>query len=316
MANKITTIFKSKSPLRGSGSVSQKRSLDKTRATSEHEKWKIFKVAQDNQLLLKRLYEVQTCYDNKKYGEDFRKSLYYKKNICEYPEIGSKSIKNADKHFATNYGSFYKSKESHAFGSKTLPNFKDFKGKPVENSENAENRHNQSQLFTKCCFFQDLFYCQFKFYVEKKKFIILVQPQEYKEIIYYIIIEGFEEIAKMKTHFSNYEDVIEDLNHKINLDLLFFKSSSVKLKYISLKTNNDYADIDALLAGFDNGQIQGKRIKAAKEQKELPPIGAGKHDKIDPIMKAEFEKEINSDDKEQLQLNNLIDDLDNAKEED
>lgn len=313
MANKITTIFKSKSPLRGTRSVSQKRSLDKTRATSEHEKWKIFKVAQDNQLLLKRLYEAQTCYDNKKYDEDFRKSLYYKKNICEYPEIGSKSLKNVDKHFATNYGSFYKSKESLAFGSKTLPNFK---GKPVENIENLGNSPNQSLLFTKCCFFQDLFYCQFKFYVEKKKFVISVQPQENKEIIYFIIIEGSEEIAKMKTHFRNYEDVIEDLNHKVNLDLLFFKSSSVKLKYISLKTNGDSADIDTIIAEFDNGQIPGKRMKVIKEQEDLPPIGVGKHEKIDPIMKAEFEKEINSDDKEQLQLNNIIDDLDKVKEED
>jgi hypothetical protein len=161
-----------------------------------------------------------------------------------------------------------------------------------------------------------LFYCQFKFYVEKKKFVISVQPQENKEIIYFIIIDGFEEIAKMKTHFRNYEDVIEDLNHKVNLDLLFFKSSSVKLKYISLKSNGDGADIEALIAGFESGQILGKKVKVAKEHEDLPPINAGKHEKIDPIMKAEFEKEINSDDKEQLQLNNIIDDLDNVKEED
>ena len=45
------------------------------------------KIAQENQGMLKRLYEKKSNLNFKKMEKDFLVSRYYKKNICEFPSI-------------------------------------------------------------------------------------------------------------------------------------------------------------------------------------------------------------------------------------
>lgn len=47
----------------------------------------MYKIAQDNQVMLKRLIDQPSCYDKRSWIKDFDKSQGYKKNICVFPSI-------------------------------------------------------------------------------------------------------------------------------------------------------------------------------------------------------------------------------------
>ena len=52
-----------------------------------HKKNEIIKIAQENLFMLKRLREKTSCFNNKKWKEDYIKSQSYKKNRCEFTPI-------------------------------------------------------------------------------------------------------------------------------------------------------------------------------------------------------------------------------------
>ena len=189
LAHKITTIFNSKSPNRSNQALTYKRSNDKTKLNSEKEKWKIFKIAQENQSMLKRLHDVQTVYNNKKYCEDFEKSRYYKKNICEFVSNTNNTsnnsflLKNPDSHFSTHYGTngFFnhkfkeeeKNSEDFTDNKKKKTETSGFKINPIQNKKTEKYKNikqdaikpneNQILLFYKTFYFQDLmvFLCNY-----------------------------------------------------------------------------------------------------------------------------------------------------------
>lgn len=140
MGKKIDKIFNSKSPTKLKQNLVYARSLEKAKAKSEKEKWKIFKIAQDNQLMLKRLHEAQTSYNHVKYQKDYKKSQYYKKNICEFPEgdnIQKSSVENFYSNYTTyNNGFFNKNKQEEY--SKTTNQFY------PSQSANQHNDHNKT----------------------------------------------------------------------------------------------------------------------------------------------------------------------------
>lgn len=319
MANKITNIFNSRNAYKDNPALIYKKSLEKSKAKSGTEKWKIFKMAQDNQLLLKRLLEVQTCYDHKKYSDDYKKSLYYKKNICEFPSIPPNEQNQKGLNAYNTQGGFYsnanKTKESikaELAASKTQTEF-GYKPLGLKSTQDEKPKVTEGQilLFHLMTFFQDLFYCKFKFYLEDKKFVMAIQPKDKPESIYYIIIKGVSEISKLKDIYKNYEEIIDDLDHSIHNDLVFIKNPNLKISYLSIKfENNEDSSIPIknIIDLFEQGEING--IKVEVEEKKLSP----KKDVEEENKKKEFENEINSEDKEELLLNNLVSD-DELKEE-
>ena len=54
----------------------------------------LLKIAQENQGILKRIYEKKPYYNFQKMEKDFLTSRYYKKNICEFPSIDFNKKKN------------------------------------------------------------------------------------------------------------------------------------------------------------------------------------------------------------------------------
>lgn len=259
MASKITRIFNSKSPIRKKESILYARSLEKTKAKSEKEKWKIFKIAQDNQSMLKRLHEAHTSYDNNKFQVDYNKSRYYKKNICEFPEINMKGqtehnfLNSQNKSDMSNEHNYNNSLPSLQNKSKTMYNQgfglnkdnqvksstfysqkKQIKGNNKGGDLFKPNK-NQILLFYKSSFFQDLLQCQVKFYLENKKFVIQVTPEDTEmEDSYYLIFEGANEIMKMKSVYRNYDDIITNLDHNVHSDLVIVKNPKFTSCYVSL----------------------------------------------------------------------------------
>ena len=95
---------------------------------------------------------------------------------------------------------------------------------------------NQILLFYKSSFFQDLLQCQVKFYLENKKFVIQVTPEDTEmEDSYYLIFEGANEIMKMKSVYRNYDDIITNLDHNVHSDLVIIKNPKFTSCYVSLK---------------------------------------------------------------------------------
>lgn len=300
MAHKISKIFNSKNHSIERKTMNFQKTLEKSKIKSEKEKWKIFKIAEDNQLLLKRLHEAQTSYNNKKYENDYQKSLYYKSNICEYTNLPKITLIQLEQNKFSNTHSKGFSQSKTSFKNITVKerlektSSKFFEKTKKENEEKPNFNAKQTALFYRSCFFQDLFYCMFKFYIEDKKMVISVEPKESKDIVYFMIFEGLSEIMKMKTLYSNYEDIIDNIDHNLSLDLVFLKNSKVKIAYYTIKVDKYKTEpsVDSIIESFAKGVSKGKRIELENVEFEKK--------------KAEFEKEINSDDKEQLQLNNLV----------
>ncbi len=259
MASKISKIFSVKSQ-----NEPKSYSLNKNiKVLSEKEKWKIFKITQDNQLLLKRLHEAQTSYNHKKYDDEYKKSLYYKSNICEFnvglPKITLRQLEDKNFSLTQTKGFNLTSGMSMSKQGKTHDNFYSNK------SEEPMQAKNQTILFYRSCFFQDLFYCQFKFYLENKKFIIFIQPKEIKHITFYIIIEDIKEILKLKCLYTNYEDIIDHLDHNLSFDLVFIKNSKLKISYFTIKVDHsklssELNTIEEVLNSFKAHESDGRHI--------------------------------------------------------
>lgn len=261
MGKKIDKIFNSKSPETRKQNTVYARSLEKAKAKSEKEKWKIFKIAQDNQSMLKRLHDAQTSYDHIKYQNDYKKSLYYKKRICEFPEVESNLKNSTVENFYSNYttyGNFnnnYKNNTSNNAYSKTSNNFynsnnnKNTKLKKLDlpaynktqqnnynnNTEKLSNKKGVVSLYFKSFFFQDLLQCRVSFYLESKKFVIKVKTCDTEEEdCYYLIFEGAEEIMKMKSVYKSYDDIVNDLDHNVHSDLVLIKNPLFSSFYVSI----------------------------------------------------------------------------------
>ena len=337
MAKKITNIFNSKSVFKDNDYIAYKRSIEQSKGKSATEKWKIHKIAQDNQLLLKRLYEAQTSYNNKKYIQDYNKSLYYKNNICEYPPINSLKKKpidiyvNKDNTFNKLIKtSRYSNNNNNSLLEKSIYNNNnidrasktqvDFKTSinntnynrtfyKTSSEEKPVLLDNQILLFYKSAFFQDLFYCKFIFFIENKKIAISIGPKDKLNTRYFIIIEGCEQVMKMKEYYKKYEDIIENLDHSIKNDLIYIKKNEGLLNYISIYIDDISIltlTIESILESYEKGIIKGERIGYNKTNNIYNNSSLVKNDEEDK--KKQFEDEINSVDKENLHINNLVSD--------
>lgn len=60
---------------------------------SQTKKYDYFKITQENQYLLKRLYDKNSFYDVKSWEKDYDKSQKYKKNLCVFPSIDFRKTK-------------------------------------------------------------------------------------------------------------------------------------------------------------------------------------------------------------------------------
>ena len=253
MAKKINDINSSRSPMLARTVKCFTRSLEKNKVKSEKEKWKMFKITQENQSMLRRLHEAQPVYEFKKFENDYNKSMYYKSHICEYevklPWSGLKGGFNG-----TGYGSigggtttYGKSKNSTQTGFRQgritldkiknsnspendIKNNKDFKTNEIKDLIKYQ-KGNQMVLFYKSFFFQDLLKCELKCYLENKKFVIRIKPQNTDDC-YYLVFMNPEEIQKMKSLYKNYEDIVTDLDHNVHSDLVLVKNQKFKSIYV------------------------------------------------------------------------------------
>jgi hypothetical protein len=273
MSSKISKIFKTKSNNMVNNN-SYKNYLNNSKTKSEIEKWKIFKIAEDNQYLLKRLNDAQTSYNHRKYEDDYKKSLYYKQNICEFPQLIPKFhiqdfeipqlSKTNYKFFNNNQSSGLSTEKKFNKTNQTIKNKTEYSSFYKNNSQlniKQEEEEGSKVLFHKKVFFKSLFYCVFKIYIEDKKFVIHISPKDMRQTVYLIIIENISEVLKMKELFNVYEDLIEYLDHSHTLDLVMFIDLKIKIQYVSLKVNIDIYDISNLsfiISSFKKGEISGK----------------------------------------------------------
>jgi hypothetical protein len=54
-------------------------------------KWEIFRIAQENHLIKKRIVDIQPMINNRKFEETFKKNQEYMEKICYFPFIFKKS---------------------------------------------------------------------------------------------------------------------------------------------------------------------------------------------------------------------------------
>ena len=81
LGDKILCIFSE------SNKIKKKPIFEFKKNHSQTRKWEMYKIAQDNQVMLKRLVDQPSCYDKRSWIKDFDKSQGYKKNICVFPSI-------------------------------------------------------------------------------------------------------------------------------------------------------------------------------------------------------------------------------------
>lgn len=247
MADKITAIFNFKSPTKEKEKMIYARSQDRIFARSEKEKWKLFRIAQENQFMLKRLHETQPTYKNKQFNLDYKKALYLKSKICMFPEISSNNSEGAFRVIDTLREKNSPSKTFYP----VISNQKELMNKTYNpqsnNKNNSKNKskktnsnnekNNQKVMCSKTMFLQDLLQCNVKFYLENKMFVISIQPIENSNEKYFLVFKNVDEINKMKKVYSSYEDITHDLDHNIHSDLIYVKNKSFTSVYVSLNLN-------------------------------------------------------------------------------
>lgn len=233
LVNKIYRIFTHKSPTKDKEKrhVEKITKMRKTTSNSEQQKWRIFRITQENQSMLKRLQDTQSCYDHRSFARDYSKAQTYKKNICEFPPLDPISDR-------TNYSKgFFPSQTKYKLNPISLNNT----GYPKTssnwtNTRYEDNNLNEKQkiLFSKKILFQDLFQCYVKFYLESKKFIISVSTIAEESKSYFMIFESSDDIVKLEGVYKSYEDIINDLDHSVNLNLIILSNQSLNVNYVRL----------------------------------------------------------------------------------
>jgi hypothetical protein len=138
---------------------------------SQDRKMELYKIAQENQFLLKRINEKTSFYNTKKSLDDYKKSMNYKKNICVFPVI---DFNNTNNRF-------------HDIKMKTF----NISARNFEDEEIGESTE-RKVFYNKNFLVRDLSNCSVKFYVEDKKFIISVTPLTKNEISYFISFDSIE----------------------------------------------------------------------------------------------------------------------------
>jgi hypothetical protein len=108
-------------------------------------KYEIIRMAQENQLMLKRINERGSYYSKDKWQKDYEQSQAYKRNHCIYPSIDFYNTQRAG-----NQNIFKNYKDINRKGYKTFSdfNYNDFKGvKNIENEKQKEEEKKEKKSF-------------------------------------------------------------------------------------------------------------------------------------------------------------------------
>jgi hypothetical protein len=158
-------------------------------------KWEMFKRAQENTYLLKRINERTSFYSTWKSLDDYAKTKAYKNNICVFPNIEfHKTIDNAGWNNDLRMGTMnfndtgiryiktpdHKVRETYIFGGSSSVDYGNQSGfnKTGTYSQTIQSNIEEHLLsdsegkklfYDKKVFFADLFHCMIKCYVEDKR---------------------------------------------------------------------------------------------------------------------------------------------------
>lgn len=335
MADKITAIFNFKSPTKEKEKMIFARSQDRIFARSEKEKWKLFRIAQENQFMLKRLHETQPTYKNKQFNIDYKKAMYIKSKICMFPEI---STNNGDRAYSiidtlreknspskTFYPIINHHKDNKELMNKTYNhqpiNKKTSKNKSKNQNSNSDQK-NQKVMCSKVIFLQDLLQCNVKFYLENKMFVISIHPVESSFEKFYLVFKGVDEINKMKNIYNSYEDITNDLDHNIHSDLIYVKNknfTSIYVSFIFIKTSLKVKDIDIIDKDNELADILNKfnqknnKIKGEEVLNYTSTIKKIDNNQGSKTTKIEEKNSHNISNNEDMELNEIIKKYENIK---
>jgi hypothetical protein len=165
----------------------------KTDIRSNGRKWEMFKIAQENTYLLKRINERTSFYNTKQSLRSYDKTKAYKNNICVFPNIDfHKTIDNSTGVNSLRYGNLnfnetgiryvktpdhrvcdlyvYGNGDSSFRGDEfnKTGGFSQTMGTNIEEHILSDNDQ-KKVFFNKKVFFADLYHCMVKFYVEDRK---------------------------------------------------------------------------------------------------------------------------------------------------
>jgi hypothetical protein len=150
-------------------------------------KWGMYKIAQENTYLLKRIHERSSFYSARKSMQDYDKTKAYKNNICVYPNIEfHRNIQSSQDDFRSRTMNFndtgirfiktpdHRVHDAKVFGVSEYNAKTDFNKTGFTMKSNIEEHmlgeiDGKRIFFDKKVFFADLFHCMVKFYVEDQK---------------------------------------------------------------------------------------------------------------------------------------------------
>jgi hypothetical protein len=138
------------------------------------------KIAQENQGILKRLYEKKSQYSFKKLEKDYILSQYYKKNICLFPSIDFGKRDNDSFYKISNYKKPFISKtgiirlNKHRNFSVIPKNINKMRGNKEISFYNINNSKNLQDTYYKNIQIEELGECSIEIKVQNDKYLYIL----------------------------------------------------------------------------------------------------------------------------------------------
>ena len=225
--------------------LSKLRIQPKNNYISGSKKLEYLKVAQENQLMLKRLKERTSCYDVSQWEKDYEQNQLYKRNKCIFPSINFAKTQRytiTEGNKKTNYPLGKSMKLFHEFDAKDFEGVKNIQSeqrkKALEEKrqkELEEERKKLKKLYQCKSNINGLGKCKIQFFVVKDNFKVVIEALENKKRIYELDFDNRESIEEIQKYYKRYKQMVKDFKYDPENDTLIFSNDEIGIRKVKIK---------------------------------------------------------------------------------
>ena len=223
--------------------LSKLRIQPKNNYISGSKKLEYLKVAQENQLMLKRLKERTSCYDVSQWEKDYEQNQLYKRNKCIFPSINFAKTQRytiTEGNKKTNYPLGKSMKLFHEFDAKDFEGVKNLQCQEKKKEEERkkkkkleEEKKKPKKLYETQDEIGDLGKCNIQFIVFKDNFKIKIESVDYPEKAFECIFDDRDSVEEVQKYYKKYKEMVSDLNYDSDDDVITFENENKpKFQYV------------------------------------------------------------------------------------